>query len=123
RRHHLHWRILQKCRETYLRQGRVSEGSVPSLQLESRRKHTPRDRHPRSRRSCRVRLQGARSPSGHPQQFRQVETFEESEVLRDLSTIAGSELIRIEQHVRLLRRLPLRAQPASGKANARKIDR
>jgi hypothetical protein len=30
-----------------------------------------------------VRLQGARSPSGRPQQFWQVETFEESEVLRD----------------------------------------
>ena len=29
------------------------------------------------------RLQGARSPSGRPQQFWQVETFEESEVLRD----------------------------------------
>src|SRR5437899_4442812 len=38
RRHHLHWRILQECREAYLRQGRVSEGSGPSLQLESRRK-------------------------------------------------------------------------------------
>ena len=34
-------------------------------------------------RNCRVRLQGARSPSGRPQQFWQVETFEESEVLRD----------------------------------------
>ena len=34
-----------------LRQGRVSEGSGPSLQLESRRKRTPRDRHPRRRRS------------------------------------------------------------------------
>src|ERR1700726_3793747 len=83
RRHHLHWRILQECREAYLRQGRVSEGSGPSLQLESRRKRTPRDRHPRRRRSRRVRLQGARSPSGRPQQFWQVETFEESEVLRD----------------------------------------
>ena len=30
-----------------------------------------------------ARLQGARSPSGRPQQFWQVETFEESEVLRD----------------------------------------
>ena len=29
----------------------VSEGSGPSLQLESRRKRTPRDRHPRRRRS------------------------------------------------------------------------
>ena len=29
-----------------------------------------------------VRLQGARSPGGRPQQFWQVETFEESEVLR-----------------------------------------
>ena len=28
---------------------RASEGSGPSLQLESRRKHTPRDRHPRRR--------------------------------------------------------------------------
>src|SRR5881296_2072564 len=83
RRHHLHWRILQECREAYLLQGRVSEGSGPSLQLESRRKRTPRDRHPRGRRSRRVRLQGARSPSDRPQQFWQVETFEESEVLRD----------------------------------------
>src|SRR5437867_3148080 len=31
RRHHLHWRILQECREAYLLQGRVSEGSGPSL--------------------------------------------------------------------------------------------
>src|SRR6478672_4095545 len=69
RRHHLHWRILQECREAYLLQGRVSEGSGPSLQLESRRKRTPRDRHPRRRRSWRVRLQDARSPSGRPQQF------------------------------------------------------
>ncbi len=69
-------------REAYLRQGRVSEGSGPSLQLESRRKRPPRDRHPRRRRSRRVRLQGARSPSGRPQQLRQVEAFEESEVLR-----------------------------------------
>src|SRR6202022_4025131 len=67
--HHLHWRILQECREAYLLQGRVSEGSGSSLQLESRRKRTPRDRHPRRRRSRRVRLQGARSPSGRPQQF------------------------------------------------------
>ena len=37
--------------EAYLRQGRVSEGSGPSLQLESRRKRTPRDRHPRRRTS------------------------------------------------------------------------
>ena len=57
------------------------------LQLESRRKSTPRDRHPRGRRSRRVRLQGARSPSGRPQQFWQVETFEESEVLRDSAPI------------------------------------
>jgi len=35
----------------YLLQRRVSEGSGPSLQLESRRKRTPRDRHPRRRRS------------------------------------------------------------------------
>ena len=28
-------------------------------------------------------MQGARSPSGRPQQFWQIETFEESEVLRD----------------------------------------
>jgi hypothetical protein len=28
RRHHLHWRILQECREAYLRQGRISEGSA-----------------------------------------------------------------------------------------------
>src|SRR5207247_1716747 len=38
----------------------------------------------------RVRLQGARSPSSHPQQFWQVETFEESEVLRP-SGIGQSE--------------------------------
>src|SRR5207244_11966607 len=31
--------------------GGVSEGSGPSLQLESRRKRTPRDRHPRRSRS------------------------------------------------------------------------
>src|SRR2546425_4697928 len=83
RRHHLYWRILQERREAYLLQGRVSERSGPSLQLESRRKRTPRDRHPRRRRSGRVRLQGARSPGGRPQQFWQVETFEESEALRD----------------------------------------
>jgi hypothetical protein len=35
----------------------------------------------RARAEYRVRLQGARSPSGRPQQFRQVETFEEGEVL------------------------------------------
>src|SRR5438874_13625612 len=87
RRHHLHWRILQECREAYLLQGRVSEGSGPSLQLESRRKRTPRDRHPRGRRSWRIRLQGARSPSGRPQPFWQVETFEESEVLKDFVLI------------------------------------
>src|SRR6267142_5800640 len=46
RRHHLHSRVLQECREADLRQGRVAEGSRPSLQLESRRKRTPRDRHP-----------------------------------------------------------------------------
>src|SRR5437870_4652172 len=86
RRHHLHWRILQECREAYLLQGRVSEGSGPSLQLESRRKRTPRDRHPRRRRGWRVRLQGARSPSSRPQQFWQVETFEESEALTVLKT-------------------------------------
>jgi len=40
RRHHLHRRILQECREAYLPQGRVSEGSGPSVQLESRRKRT-----------------------------------------------------------------------------------
>src|SRR5882672_5891221 len=82
RRHHLHRRILQECREAYLRQRRVSQRFGPSLQLESRRKHTPRDRHPRRRRSWGVRLQGARSPSRRPQQFWQVETFEEREVLR-----------------------------------------
>ncbi len=53
----------------------------PSLQFESRRKRTPRDRHPRRRRGKRVRLQGAHSPGGRPQQFQQVETFEESEAL------------------------------------------
>ena len=63
--------------------GASLDGSGPSLQLESRGKRTPRDRHPRRRRSRRVRLQGARSPSGRPQQFCQVETFEEREVLRD----------------------------------------
>ena len=73
----------KNAREADLRQGRVSEGSGPSLQLESRRKRAPRDRHPRRRRSRRVRLQGARSPSGRPQQLRQVEAFEESEVLGD----------------------------------------
>ena len=52
-----------------------------SLQLESRRKHTPRDRHPRRRGGRRVRLQGARSPSGRAQQFWKVETVEESEGL------------------------------------------
>jgi len=31
RRHHLHWRILIECREAHLLQGRVSEGSGPSL--------------------------------------------------------------------------------------------
>ena len=82
-RHHLHGRILQEGREADLRRGRVSEGSGWSLQLEPRRTRTPCDRHPRRRRSRRVRLQGARSPSGRPQQFWQVETFEESEVLRD----------------------------------------
>src|SRR5712692_4645084 len=82
RRHNLHWRILQECREAYLLQGRVSEGSGPSLQLETRRKRTQRDRHPRRRRSCRVRLQGARSPSRRPQPFWPVETVEESEFLR-----------------------------------------
>ena len=51
RRHHLHWRIVQECREAYVRQGRVSEGSGPSLQLESRRKRTPRDRYPRRKES------------------------------------------------------------------------
>src|SRR5438874_4670760 len=83
RRHHLYWRILQEGREADLRQGRVSEGSGPSLQLESRRKYTPGDRHPRRRRSGRVRLQDAGSPSGRPQQSWQVETVEENEVLRD----------------------------------------
>src|SRR3989454_4981287 len=95
RRYHLHRRILQECREAYLLQGRVSEGSGPSLQLESRRKRTPRDRHPRSRRSGRVRLQGARSPSGRPQQFWQVETFEESEGLRDSAAISLSLTTRL----------------------------
>src|ERR1700716_1187043 len=35
------------------------------------------------------RLQGARSPSGRPQQFWHVETFEESEVLRDSAVYRG----------------------------------
>ena len=46
RRHHLHRRILQAGRETHLRQGRVLQGSGPSLQLESRRQGAPCDRHP-----------------------------------------------------------------------------
>jgi hypothetical protein len=62
RRHHLHRRILQKGREAYLRQGRFSEGSDPSVQLESRGKRAPRDRHPRRRKSCRGRLQGRYEP-------------------------------------------------------------
>ena len=80
----------KKCREADLRQGRVSEGSGPSLQLESRRKRTPRDRHPRRRRSRRVRLQGARSPGGRAQPVWQVEAFEESEVLRNPSPLNES---------------------------------
>src|SRR6266542_1483123 len=113
--HHLHWRIIQECREAYLLQGRASEGSGPSLQLESRRKRTPRDRHPRRRRSWRVRLQGARSPSGRPQQFWQVETFEESEVLRDSAPdwsdghfFTRTE-IKIKEHA--MRELALDPQP------------
>src|SRR5439155_1246500 len=43
--------MLYKHLDHHLRQGRVSEGSGPSLQLESRGKRTPRDRHPRRRRS------------------------------------------------------------------------
>ena len=43
--------ILQECREADLRQGRVSEGPGPPLQLEPRGKRAPRDRHPRRRRS------------------------------------------------------------------------
>ena len=35
-----------KSREAYLRQGRLTEGSLPSVQLESGGKRTPRDRHP-----------------------------------------------------------------------------
>src|SRR5207248_4198075 len=50
RRHHLHWRILQECREAHLLQGRVSEGSGSSVQLESRRKRTPGDRDRKSTR-------------------------------------------------------------------------
>ena len=38
RRHHLHRRVLQEGREAHLRQGRVSEGPGPALQLEPRRK-------------------------------------------------------------------------------------
>src|SRR5471030_848593 len=45
--HHLHWRILQERCEAYLRQGRVPEGSGPSVQLESGGKHPPRNRHSR----------------------------------------------------------------------------
>src|ERR1700681_4546457 len=98
--HHLHWRILQECREAYLRQGRVSEGSGPSLQRESRRKRTPRDRHPRRRRNRRVRLQGARSPSDRPKQLWQVETFGawkrsvESGSLGSNTIVAQFEVIR-----------------------------
>src|SRR5258705_1110207 len=67
RRHHLHWRILQESREAYLRQGSVSERSGRPLQLESRRKSTPRDRHSRRRRGRRWRVQGAREGCGGPQ--------------------------------------------------------
>jgi len=74
-----------RIREAYLRQGRVSEGSGPSLQLESRRNRTPRRSTSTKEKKLTSRLQGARSPSGRPQQFWQVETFEESEVLRNSS--------------------------------------
>ncbi len=39
-----------------------------------------------------VRLQGAHSPSGRPQQFWQVETFEESEVLREIPPLNKSDI-------------------------------
>src|SRR5271165_6689155 len=62
--------------ESYKNVVKLTFANGPSLQLESRRKRTPRDRHPRRRRSGRVRLPGAHSPSGRPQQYWQVETFE-----------------------------------------------
>ena len=51
RRHHLHRRVLQGQGEAHLRQGRVSERSGASLQLEPRWQHAPRDRHPGRRRT------------------------------------------------------------------------
>jgi hypothetical protein len=41
-------RVLQESREADVRQGRFCEGSGASLQLESRRKRAPRDRHRRA---------------------------------------------------------------------------
>src|SRR5262249_30641551 len=81
--------------EADLRQGCVSEGSGPSVQFESRRKRPPRDRPPRRRRGERVRLQGARSRSHRPQQYRQIETCEESEVLRMSSRITMNSSLRL----------------------------
>jgi len=80
----LHRRILQDGREAHLRQGRVSEGSGPSLQLESRRK-TPRraiDIHEgeevdESAFKALVRQAVALNSSGKSK------AFEENEVLRD----------------------------------------
>ena len=43
--HHLHWRILQECREADLRQGRGTEGSS-RLFNSSLDGNVPRDRHP-----------------------------------------------------------------------------
>jgi len=66
RRHHLHGRILQECREAHFLQGRLSEGPGPSLQLESRRKRTPRDRYPRRRGGGRFGVQGAHQGGSRP---------------------------------------------------------
>jgi len=73
-----------ECREAYLRQGRLSAGSGhlfnSSLEGNARRAIDIHE----GEESGRVRLQGAHSPSGRPQQCWQVETCEESEVLRIL---------------------------------------
>jgi len=46
RRHHLHRRILQECREATFAKG-ASLKDRPASSTRVRRKHTPRDRHPR----------------------------------------------------------------------------
>jgi hypothetical protein len=76
-------RDLQGQGQAHFRQGRVAEGSGRPLQFESRRQRTPRDRHPRRRRSRLFCVQGAHSRSDCAQQRRQVEIFGESEILRD----------------------------------------